>query len=381
MKGSTKPSALPSASDSASGTKVAGKQNPNTNTNTGITKTTSITKATSITKTTNGHGNKHGDEDDNDEDEEDELESGDVFEVECVVGHKRVDGQGLYYFMKWKGYPDSDRTWEHESATNCPEEVSAYWNRYTRTGRKLTDKEGYAPKTQPGRRRGGSANGTSNDGKTLKSSGTHNRSHLKSNEAAASQEALFPDLTPLTDQTSSRSNSAAKAETTTATTKKRVHSQDHNRTKEHNADHQKRAEQRDKVRSDVVSSSNSAPHKSKGTESATATAAITTTNSETNSPDARYAATSKRARTSSESREQSPLWQPPLSWTSWEEHVDQIEAVELRETDEGKRELMVHLLWKAGHSTEHLNTEVHWRCPRKLCMYYETHLMFKDGGS
>lgn len=37
-----------------------------------------------------------------------------VYEVEAVVEHKVLDGE-VYYLIKWKGYPDSDRSWEVES--------------------------------------------------------------------------------------------------------------------------------------------------------------------------------------------------------------------------------------------------------------------------
>ena len=33
------------------------------------------------------------------------------FEVEKICG-KKVKGKGIFYLVKWKGYPDSEATWE-----------------------------------------------------------------------------------------------------------------------------------------------------------------------------------------------------------------------------------------------------------------------------
>ncbi|KAK3828714.1 MAG: chromo shadow domain protein, partial [Benniella sp.] len=65
------------------------------------------------------------------------------------------------------------------------------------------------------------------------------------------------------------------------------------------------------------------------------------------------------------------------SWESWEDQVDLIDAVEQRQVA-GKRELVVHLLWKTGSRTEHLSRDVHRRCPQKLLDFYESHLIFRE---
>jgi Chromo (CHRromatin Organisation MOdifier) domain len=36
-----------------------------------------------------------------------------VYEVEKIVRSQKV-GKGTYYLVKWKGYPESENTWEPE---------------------------------------------------------------------------------------------------------------------------------------------------------------------------------------------------------------------------------------------------------------------------
>ena len=43
------------------------------------------------------------------------LEEEEVYEVENILKHRRR-GRGYQYYVKWKGYPISDATWESESA-------------------------------------------------------------------------------------------------------------------------------------------------------------------------------------------------------------------------------------------------------------------------
>jgi Integrase zinc binding domain/Chromo (CHRromatin Organisation MOdifier) domain len=43
------------------------------------------------------------------------LEGGEVYKVETILRHRRR-GRGYQYYMKWKGYPITEATWEHASA-------------------------------------------------------------------------------------------------------------------------------------------------------------------------------------------------------------------------------------------------------------------------
>jgi hypothetical protein len=50
-----------------------------------------------------------------------------VYEVESIVRHRVRKGQ-LQYFLKWKGYPSSQNTWENDNnVVGCQELIDAYW--------------------------------------------------------------------------------------------------------------------------------------------------------------------------------------------------------------------------------------------------------------
>ena len=43
------------------------------------------------------------------------VEGEEVYDVETILNHRR-SGQGYQYFIKWRGYPISDASWEPEHA-------------------------------------------------------------------------------------------------------------------------------------------------------------------------------------------------------------------------------------------------------------------------
>ncbi|KAF9572350.1 hypothetical protein EC968_010003 [Mortierella alpina] len=135
---------------------------------------------------------KENEESDSDDDEED------VFEVEKVVGHRRDPENGLYYYIRWKGYKDSDNTWEPEGSVFCYGLIQEYWTRYQQAGGKMTDESGLDPK--PG-------------GPKRKSNQGHSRTVSASgSRRASSQEPLLPDLSTVIARASTPSTNTATLE-------------------------------------------------------------------------------------------------------------------------------------------------------------------------
>ncbi|KAG0319809.1 hypothetical protein BG000_003781 [Podila horticola] len=62
---------------------------------------------------------------------------------------------------------------------------------------------------------------------------------------------------------------------------------------------------------------------------------------------------------------------PPAEWTSWDEHIREVQTVEKL-----KNSMVVHVLWKDGHETEHEASVAHQKFPQKLIHFYESHLKF-----
>jgi Chromo (CHRromatin Organisation MOdifier) domain len=58
------------------------------------------------------------------------LEGKEVYEVKTILKHQRR-GRGYQYYVKWKGYPITEATWENESAfSNNGDMIQLYKNRY-----------------------------------------------------------------------------------------------------------------------------------------------------------------------------------------------------------------------------------------------------------
>jgi hypothetical protein len=49
------------------------------------------------------------------------------YQVECIMGHRNMGrGKKLQYLIKWKGYPDSDNTWEPATQIHTPDLIKQY---------------------------------------------------------------------------------------------------------------------------------------------------------------------------------------------------------------------------------------------------------------
>ena len=70
------------------------------------------------------------------------------YEVEAIVGRKRMK-DGYKYLIHWKGFPSSEDTWEPEhSLTNCTELIKEFENKKTKEIKKM-EKKPKKEKTQP----------------------------------------------------------------------------------------------------------------------------------------------------------------------------------------------------------------------------------------
>ena len=50
--------------------------------------------------------------------------------MEDILDHRMRDGK-IEYFVKWKGYPEEENTWEKESQFEETECIADYWNKQT----------------------------------------------------------------------------------------------------------------------------------------------------------------------------------------------------------------------------------------------------------
>ncbi|KAK8861085.1 hypothetical protein M9Y10_012780 [Tritrichomonas musculus] len=70
--------------------------------------------------------------------EEEEEEAG--YEVEEILKHRET-ASGLSYFLKWKGFPSSENSWESESNLNCKELLDSYWEKVREDEKKKSQLE------------------------------------------------------------------------------------------------------------------------------------------------------------------------------------------------------------------------------------------------
>ncbi len=59
------------------------------------------------------------------------IQGTEEYEVEHLVNHRRHGrSRTLQYFVKWKGYPESDNTWEPAQNIHAPDLLKRYHQRY-----------------------------------------------------------------------------------------------------------------------------------------------------------------------------------------------------------------------------------------------------------
>ncbi|KAI1320196.1 hypothetical protein EDD11_001801 [Mortierella claussenii] len=291
--------------------------------------------------------NNAEDTDEDGEDEEDDEE--DVFEVEKVVGHKMFPWEGLKYHIKWKGYKESDNSYEPEASVFCHGLVKEYWDRHIARGGARDDTEGHDPAEQTDTKRQSRILPDLDTFMTERSPPPARRlltSKSKTKKKATSRDisGIGSDLELSTKRTN-RGRESKKADTPPKWQKTKTLSDGDARTTS-------KPQQRRRSRTGSVHDEAHAP--------------------ETISRD-REGPTSDVF----ELREKDQR-APPLSWNSWEDHIQAIHSVERKLADGQDGPLVVHIIWKSGGWSEVLATEAHRKCPQTLLEYYESHLQFME---
>ncbi|KAF9195949.1 hypothetical protein BGZ49_002927 [Haplosporangium sp. Z 27] len=257
-------------------------------------------------------------------DDDSESDDGeDVYEVERVVGHMNDPVLGLRYQLKWKGYSDSENTYEPEASVFCHGLVSEYWARYLGAGGKKTDQEGHDPKPQTPKRK-------------------------------ALQQGLMPDLDSVFNKSSSKTITSTS--TSASTNTKSTHQ-------------------------DIRSGSSSSGSGNNNNNNSDLTSSKASTKGsghrrEENKDSTQY----KRQKLASFSDDEVDNWSPPLSWETWDSHIERVDAVEHRRSkvESTDKQLIVHIVWKDGKRTEVSSKVAHKKCPQKLLDFYESHLLFQE---
>ncbi|KAK6727969.1 hypothetical protein RB195_005559 [Necator americanus] len=92
-----------------------------------------------------------------------------VYEVECVVGHRMRRG-GMEYKVRWRGWSEQFDEWLHHSKMDCPDAIKEYWNNLNHTkseAKNSAEKEGAKKRERPSSR---ASSSTSNPSPLVKRS-------------------------------------------------------------------------------------------------------------------------------------------------------------------------------------------------------------------
>ncbi|KAK3825645.1 MAG: hypothetical protein J3Q66DRAFT_436680 [Benniella sp.] len=243
---------------------------------------------------------------------DDDDESENVYEVERVVGHKR-ERNVVSYHLKWKGYPDTDNTWEKEKSVFCKDLVADYWDRYTKAGGSRMDSKGKEPKHP--------ATKSNGEGSAPLSSKRSARPSVPASKKKGRDEEDVPTPSSKKQKTGPQSPQP-----------KRTQAQD---------------------RADQSGKENDPPLNEDATE-------------------ARKDGEGDGSKhDGDEDMEERENWEPPKTWANWDEYMEVVQTVERSSLG-----MTVHVTWKNGKESEVPLQEAHKKCPQKLIAFYEQHLKF-----
>ncbi|PKY42284.1 chromo-domain-containing protein [Rhizophagus irregularis] len=70
--------------------------------------------------------------------EKENSDSEDEYVVEKIIDHRKLKGVTQYY-LKWKGYPEDDNTWENESDMFAKELIEKYWKKIEKSNKQSVE--------------------------------------------------------------------------------------------------------------------------------------------------------------------------------------------------------------------------------------------------
>ncbi|CAB4385848.1 unnamed protein product [Rhizophagus irregularis] len=70
--------------------------------------------------------------------EKENSDSEDEYVVEKIIDHRKIKGVTQYY-LKWKGYPEDDNTWENESDVFAKELIEKYWKKIEKSNKQSVE--------------------------------------------------------------------------------------------------------------------------------------------------------------------------------------------------------------------------------------------------